>query len=37
MTYPIKPASGPCAGCGKPILPGQLYLVAGPHHFGCGG
>jgi hypothetical protein len=33
--HPVKPASGPCAGCGKPILPGSLYLVDGPHHFGC--
>lgn len=35
LPYPVKAASGPCAGCGEPILPGQLYLVAGPFHFGC--
>lgn len=35
LSYPIKAAAGPCAGCGKPIQPGQLYLVTGPYHFGC--
>jgi hypothetical protein len=35
MGYPVKPASGSCAGCGKPFVPGQLYLVDGPFHFGC--
>lgn len=33
--HPVKATSDPCAGCGQPIRPGQLYLVDGPYHFGC--
>jgi len=35
--YSVKPARGPCAGCAKPIVAGQIYLVDGPYHFGCRG
>lgn len=26
----------PCAACGRPIGPGQAYVVDGPLHVGCG-
>jgi hypothetical protein len=35
LEYPERAAGGPCAGCGKAITSGQLYLVDGPYHFGC--
>jgi hypothetical protein len=32
---PVRAEARPCAGCGEPIQPRQLYVVAGPHHVGC--
>lgn len=32
---PVRTEQRPCAACGQPIQPGQMYAVGGPEHIGC--
>ncbi len=35
VPHPVIPTDRACAGCGREIQPGQLYLVQAPFHVGC--
>ncbi len=35
VPHPVIATDRACAGCGREIQPGQLYLVKAPFHVGC--